>query len=69
MAKLDMGPALMPQIESLTELNIGAGYMDQMQLKVEYYAIMLTSVLPLIIVFMFGQRFFVECMDRSGSKG
>ena len=69
MAKLDMGPALMPQIESLTELNIGAGYMDQMQLKVEYYAIMFTSVLPLIIVFMFGQRFFVECMDRSGSKG
>ncbi len=69
MAKLDMGPTLMPQIESLTELNIGAGYMDQMQLKVEYYAIMFTSVLPLIIVFMFGQKFFVECMDRSGSKG
>ena len=69
MAKLNMGPALMPQIESLTELNIGASSMDQMQLKVEYYAIMFTSVLPLIIVFMFGQKFFVECMDRSGSKG
>ena len=69
MAKLDMGPTLMPQVESLTELNIGAGFMDQMQLRVEYYAIMFTSVLPLIIVFMFGQRFFVECMDRSGSKG
>ena len=69
MAKLNMGPALMPQVEALTELNIGAGWMDQMQLKVEYYAIMLVAVMPLILVFMFGQRFFVECMDRSGSKG
>ncbi len=69
MAKLDMGPTLMPQVESLTELNIGAGYMDQMQLKVEYYAIMLTAVAPLILVFLFGQKYFVECMDRSGSKG
>jgi len=69
MAKLDMGPTLMPQVESLTELNIGAGHMDQMQLKVEYYAIMFISVLPLILVFMLGQKFFVECMDRSGSKG
>ncbi len=69
MAKLDMGAALMPQVESLVELNVGAKEMDIMQRKVEYYAILVTSVTPLILVFMFGQRFFVECMDRSGSKG
>ena len=69
MAKLNMGNALMPMVENLTELNIGASSMTQMQLKVEYYAIMLVAVSPLIVVFMFGQRFFVECMDRSGSKG
>ena len=69
MAKLDMGSALMPQVESLVEMNIGASQMDLMQRKVEYYAILITSVTPLILVFMFGQKYFVECMDRSGSKG
>ena len=69
MAKLDMGSALMPQVESLVEMNIGASQMDLMQRKVEYYAILITSVAPLILVFMFGQKYFVECMDRSGSKG
>ena len=69
MAKLDMGTALMPEIENLVELNIGAAHMTIMQRKVEYYAILFTAVLPLIALFIFGQRFFVECMDRSGSKG
>lgn len=69
MAKLDMGVALMPEIEHLVELNIGASQLTLMQRKVEYYAILISAVLPLVIVFLFGQKFFVECMDRSGSKG
>jgi len=40
-----------------------------MRMQVEYYSILLLSVLPLVAVFVFCQKFFVECMDRSGSKG
>lgn len=69
MAKLDMGTALMPEIEKLASLNIGASQLTAIRRKVEYYAVLLTAVLPLIVVFIFGQKFFVECMDRSGSKG
>ncbi|MBO7252956.1 MAG: carbohydrate ABC transporter permease [Oscillospiraceae bacterium] len=69
MAKLDMGTPLMVEVEKLVVLNIGAEELTVMRRKVEYYSILLTAVLPLIVVFIFGQRFFVECMDRSGSKG
>ena len=69
MAKLNAGTALMPQIESLVDLKIGASSMTIMQRNVEYYSILITAVTPLVVVFIFGQRFFVECMDRSGSKG
>ena len=69
MAKLDMGTPLMVEIEKLVVLNIGAEELTAMRRKVEYFSILLTAVLPLIAVFIFGQKFFVECMDRSGSKG
>jgi multiple sugar transport system permease protein len=69
MSKLNVGNALMPSIESLVDLKIGAGYMTIMQRNVEYYSILIVAVTPLILVFSFGQKFFVECMDRSGSKG
>ena len=69
MATLDAGSALMPQIESLVDLKIGAGHITVMERTVEYYAILMTAITPLIVVFIFGQKFFVECMDRSGSKG
>ena len=69
MAKLDMGTPLMVEVEKLVVLNIGAEELTIMRRKVEYYSILLTAVLPLIVVFIFGQKFFVECMDRSGSKG
>ena len=69
MAKLNVGPALMPSIETLVDLKIGAGFMTVMQRNVEYYSILITAVTPLILVFCLGQKFFVECMDRSGSKG
>ena len=43
--------------------------LDAMTWMADRYAIILASVTPLMIFFLFGQRFFVECMDRSGSKG
>ena len=42
---------------------------DHMSFQAERYAIILASVTPLMIFFLIGQKFFVECMDRSGSKG
>lgn len=43
--------------------------LDQMTWEADRYAIILASVTPLMIFFLIGQKFFVECMDRSGSKG
>ena len=43
--------------------------LDAMTWQADRYAIILASVTPLMIFFLIGQRFFVECMDRSGSKG
>ena len=40
-----------------------------MRQQAERYAVILASVTPLMIFFLIGQKFFVECMDRSGSKG
>lgn len=36
---------------------------------VQACAIYLMTVLPLLLIFIFGQKFFVESMDRSGVKG
>ena len=69
MAKLNMGTTLMPQVERLVEDNVGRSDLTLLRRQVEFYSILLTSVLPLVVVFIFGQKFFVECMDRSGSKG
>lgn len=69
MLRLDMGNSLMIQVRSLVEEEVGADQLSAMRLTVEYYSILLSCVLPLIILFVFCQKFFVECMDRSGSKG
>ncbi len=69
MSKLRMGTTLMPEIEDLVETWVGAYDLTLMRRTVEYYSILLTAVAPLVAVFIFGQKFFVECMDRSGSKG
>ncbi len=39
------------------------------QYRTNCYVIMLTSVAPLVLVYIVGQKFFTECMDRSGIKG
>ena len=67
----DEGQTLMVALEELVRQNSGVGWgeLDVMRQQAERYAIILASVTPLMIFFLIGQRFFVECMDRSGSKG
>ncbi|MBQ7329543.1 MAG: carbohydrate ABC transporter permease [Oscillospiraceae bacterium] len=61
---------LMVALEEMRERQgIGVSQLDQMRKQAEHYAIILTAVTPLMILFLIGQKFFVECMDRSGSKG
>ena len=69
MSNLNMGTPLMVEISRLFSLRIGAEELTLMRRTVEYYSILFSAVLPLIAVFVFCQRFFVESMDRSGSKG
>ncbi len=69
MSNLNMGTPLMVEISRLFSLRIGAEELTLMRRTVEYYAILFSAVLPLVAVFVFCQRFFVESMDRSGSKG
>ncbi|MBQ8359957.1 MAG: carbohydrate ABC transporter permease [Oscillospiraceae bacterium] len=67
----DDGMTLMVALEELVRQNSGVGVaeLDIMRRQAEQYAIILASVTPLMILFLIGQKFFVECMDRSGSKG
>lgn len=62
---------LMVALEDLVRQGGYVGYkeLDVMKQQAERYAIILTSITPLMIFFLIGQKFFVECMDRSGSKG
>jgi len=69
MSNLNIGTPLMVEIEKLVTMRVGVGQLTLMRREVEYYSILLSAVLPLIAVFIFCQKFFVECMDRSGSKG
>lgn len=65
------GQTLMVALEEMVKQNSGIGReeLDVMRREAERYAIILASVTPLMIFFLIGQKFFVECMDRSGSKG
>ena len=65
------GKPLMVALKDMVVLTsgIGTAELDVTRRNAERYAIMLSIVTPLMLLFTFGQRFFVECMDRSGSKG
>ena len=66
----DDNRTLMVALEELVDRQgIGHSQLDAMRQQAERYAIILTSITPLMVFFLFGQKFFVECMDRSGSKG
>ncbi len=69
MVNLKMGTPLMVELENLLDYNFASGYLDLMRRTVEFYSVALSTVLPLVVIFIFCQKFFVECMDRSGSKG
>ncbi|MBE5868059.1 MAG: carbohydrate ABC transporter permease [Lachnospiraceae bacterium] len=55
------------QIQSLAYSVAGTQAYDV--IKVEFFAIVLLIIAPLVLIFIVCQRFFVECMDRSGIKG
>lgn len=69
MAKLDIGTPLMVEVEKLITFNVGIEELTKARRSVEFNAILLIVVLPLVALFTFCQKFFVESMDRSGSKG
>ena len=70
-AHRDDGITLMVALSQITQVDnsLGASMIDSMAYRADKYAIMLSIVAPLIVLFIIGQKFFVECMDRSGSKG
>lgn len=43
--------------------------LDAANAQLVYYASMSLTILPLVVLFTICQRFFVECLDRSGAKG
>jgi len=69
MSKLNVGSPLMVEVEKLVTLRQSVTEVSAMTMQVEYYSILLLAVFPLVVAFICGQKFFVECMDRSGSKG
>ena len=69
MLNLNIGNTLMVDVSKMISSHVGASELTWMRMQVEYYSILLLAVLPLVAVFIFCQKFFVECMDRSGSKG
>ncbi len=69
MSNLKMGTPIMVEVERLITLQQGAHHVSAMAMQVEYYSVLVMAVMPLVVVFICCQKFFVECMDRSGSKG
>jgi len=70
MLRNEEGPTLMVRMEQIYEQsNAFYNLSDQAQKLAEECCMALVVVAPLIVLFLIGQRFFVECMDRSGSKG
>lgn len=69
MLSLDLGDTIMVGVGKMIKEHVGASELTYMRMQVEYFSILMLSVLPLVAIFIFCQKFFVECMDRSGSKG
>lgn len=66
----DDGWSLMLALEQLQDDHyLVQDQVDHAQLNVQRYAILIMIVTPLMLIFTVCQKFFVECMDRSGSKG
>lgn len=65
------GMTLMQGISDLKYHSVNSSFKesDAAQALVQRYTAMLVTIAPLTIMFISAQKFFVECMDRSGSKG
>jgi multiple sugar transport system permease protein len=72
MLRREEGMTLMIRLEQVYEQNgqgVSWSYNNIAEKTAEECAMIVAVVLPLILIFLIGQRYFVECMDRSGSKG
>lgn len=60
---------LMSAIDQIRNKDFASSQIGYARLIAERYAMLTTVVAPLMIIFAVCQKFFVESMDRSGSKG
>ena len=60
---------LMPYTRRLMELQNTVDQLEEMRSRAEGMACLFMTVAPLMILFIVCQKFFIECMDRSGIKG
>ncbi len=60
---------MMTAIEQTLWARIGYSGSDAARRMASVYSLMLMGVLPLMLLFIICQKFFVESMDRSGIKG
>ncbi len=69
MTGMDGKFTLMGQLQQVRILDFASSQLSQARIIAERYAMMVSTVAPLMIIFIICQKFFVESMDRSGSKG
>lgn len=69
MSNIDNTPPILLALKNFSSTQDFSYGVDTAQAIAVHNACMLMAVSPLMIVFLFCQRFFVECMDRSGIKG
>lgn len=62
-------PAMMIAVSRIGNAAIVGKGIETAAFIVQQNATMLMAVAPLMIIFLVCQKFFVECMDRSGIKG
>ncbi len=70
MANLGSKTPIMPALRTFRESwNVGLTLGEAGDYHVKFLALCFVAVLPLMVLFLVCQKFFVECMDRSGAKG
>ena len=66
------GSAVEPIMLAISRIDVmarGLAELEIAQFTLQKHAILLLAIAPLMLIFLFCQKFFVECMDRSGIKG
>ena len=62
-------PIMVGVANILANVYANSNPVDSANLVVQQNATMICSIAPLVILFLICQKFFIECMDRSGVKG